>query len=62
MTYNLTKVRDDLKHIYNTSTEQRVKDFVAGMILEINKELVKKSGLDKHKFMLEQIFLAQDVS
>lgn len=68
------KIRDDLKHLYNTSKEQRVKDFLAGMILELNNTIIQEEKeleemanfyqLQEKKareFMKEQEFLAQDV-
>ena len=41
---DLKRIRDDLKHLHNISEEQRVKDYLAGMLLMINEALKERES------------------
>ena len=39
MKYTLKKIQADLKHLHNTTKDQRTKDFLKGMLMEISLEV-----------------------
>ena len=42
----LRKIRDDLKHLHNTTEDENTKDFLKGMILYVNQKLLKPVSTD----------------